>query len=255
MRPAPRNESRIMKKLLTSIRRSARRAFGGDSPRARSEYGAVWNAVSRSETEAKYVVSGYVDEETYRATGEATVGILREHVGVNPDDVILEIGAGVGRVGAALAPLCREWIGVDASENMARHIRQRLARFKNVRAICNNGFDLSAVDSASIDLVYSTVVFMHLDEWDRYGYLVEAFRVLKPGGRVFVDNYTIANDAGWKFFEEHRAIKPALRAPQISRMSTPQELEIYLTRAGFSGVRHSIRDLWVQACGVKPGAG
>ena len=36
----------------------------------------------------------------------------------------------------------------------------------------------------TIDVVYCTTVFMHLEEWDRYRYIKGAFRVLKPGGRL-----------------------------------------------------------------------
>ena len=37
------------------------------------------------------------------------------------------------------------------------------------------------IADSSIDVVYSTVVFMHLESWDRYAYVKEARRVLPPG--------------------------------------------------------------------------
>ena len=37
---------------------------------------------------------------------------------------------------------------------------------------------------------------MHLDEWDRYRYLTEFFRVLGPGGVVYVDNFDLAVPRG-----------------------------------------------------------
>jgi ubiquinone/menaquinone biosynthesis C-methylase UbiE len=58
-----------------------------------------------------------------------------ETVGIKPTDVVLEIGCGIGRVGRVLAPICREWIGADVSENMINHLRQRLKEFKNVRTV------------------------------------------------------------------------------------------------------------------------
>jgi SAM-dependent methyltransferase len=208
--------------------------------------------VSKSIDEAKMAVSGYVDEDIYVRTGRGTAEMLQQFVGVSRDDVVLEIGAGVGRVGAALAPLCRHWIGADVSENMVKHMKQRLAALPNVTAIAINGFDLSAIPSASIDVVYCTVVFMHLEEWDRYNYIVEAFRVLKPGGRLLVDNVNLLSDDGWKFFEEHRAVPPAKRPSQISKTSTPQELETYFQRAGFDAIKQQFAGLWVFTYGVKP---
>src|SRR5262245_57512213 len=218
----------------------------------RSEYKQVWNLVSRSEEDAKMAVSGYVDEARYRETAEGTVAMLRHLVGIAPDDVVLEIGAGVGRVGTVLAPICKEWIGTDVSENMLGHIKRRLAGLANVRTVATNGFDLSEIASESVNVVYSTVVFMHLDEWERYSYIKEGFRILKPGGRMLVDNVDLTSDPGWAFFEAHCAMPPRDRPAQISKTSTPQELETYFKRAGFTAIGQERADLWIVTFGTKP---
>jgi SAM-dependent methyltransferase len=218
----------------------------------RSEYKALWNSVSVSEDAAKMAVSGDVDEDNYKRTGRHTVEMLQDCVGIRPDDVVLEIGAGVGRVGAILAPLCREWIGTDVSENMINHMKRRLKGLENARIVEISGFDLRAVGDQTIDVVYCTVVFMHLEQWDRYNYISEGFRILKPGGRMLVDNVNLASDEGWKFFEMVRALPPSERPPQISVASTPQELEVYFQRAGFSDIRQQERSLWTVTYGVKP---
>ena len=219
----------------------------------RQHYKNVWNHVSQSEDEAKIAVSGYVDESLYASTGEQSRDMLAGTVGLRPDDVVLEIGAGVGRVGAALAPLCRGWIGTDVSPNMIRHMTRRLADHRNARAVETSGYDLAAIADASVDLVYATVVFMHLDEWDRYGYIKEGLRVLRPGGRMLVDNVDLTSDEGWRFFEEHRKIKPSRRAARISKTSTPDELRTYFTRAGYEGIEQRRWGLFVVTFGRKPG--
>jgi len=218
----------------------------------RSQYKEVWNSASGTEDEAKIAVAGYAEEETLRQSAEQTRDLLIDCVGLSRNDVVLEIGAGVGRVGAVLAPLCRQWIGADVSENMVAHIGRRLASFDNVRAIALNGYDLSPIPSESVDLVYCTVVFMHLYEWDRYAYVREGFRVLRPGGRMLVDNVNLLCDEGWNFFIEHTRIPPLERPPHISMTSTPQELETYFHRAGFERVRQKLNGLWVVTYGNKP---
>ena len=218
----------------------------------RDQYKSAWNSVSASEEDAKFAVSGYTDEATYQSTAVGTVGMLNGTVGIGPDDVVLEIGAGVGRVAAALAPLCKEWIGVDVSSNMVRHMRTRLAHLPNVRAVESSGYDLAGIPDQSVDVVYSTVVFMHLDEWDRYSYVAEGMRILRPGGRMLVDNVDLTSDAGWKFFEEHRKIPPAERPARISKTSTPDELRTYFSRAGFEGIEQRHWDLWIVTFGRKP---
>jgi ubiquinone/menaquinone biosynthesis C-methylase UbiE len=64
-----------------------------------------------------------------------------------------------------------------------------------------SGYDLSGVADASVDVVYCTVMFMHLESWDRYNYISEAFRALRAGGRIYVDNINLCSDGGWKVFE------------------------------------------------------
>lgn len=218
----------------------------------RSQYKTVWNALSTSEDDAWRVVSGVLDEDVNRKTANDTLGMLQTLVGIGKDDVVLEIGAGVGRVGAVVAPLCKEWIGTDVSARMIGHMRRRLAGLNNVRLVETNGYDLAAIPSESIDLVYCTVVFMHLDEWDRFGYVSEGFRVLRPGGRMLVDNVNLLSNDGWTFFEQHRAIRPSKRVPHLSRTSTPQELETYFQRAGFATIQHLTLAQWIVTYGRKP---
>jgi len=115
-----------------------------------------------------------------------------------------------------------------------------------------SGYNLTGIADASVDVVYCTVVFMHLESWDRYNYILEAFRTLRPRGRIYVDNINLCSDGGWKVFETHRAYSPTNRPPHITQNSTPQEIETYLRRAGFSDVRIRTDDDWIRASGIKP---
>jgi len=219
---------------------------------ARSEYKKVWSALSTTEDQAKLHVIGVTDEAALQATGEETLRFLQDSVGIGKDDVVLEIGCGVGRVGKVVAPLCRKWIGCDVASNMLSLTAQRLKDFSNVELVEISGYDLSGVADASVDVVYCTVVFMHLESWDRYNYISEAIRALRPGGRIYVDNINLCSDGGWKVFETHRAFSPANRPPHMTQNSTPQEIETYLKRAGFTEVQMRTDDDWIRAWGSKP---
>ncbi len=220
--------------------------------RTRDQYKAVWTALSQTEQGAKAQVIGDVDEDYILEAAEETRRWLEETVAIMPDDVILEIGCGIGRVGQVLAPRCKRWIGCDVSPNMLDFARQRLVSFDNVELVEVSGFDLSSIPSHSIDLVYCTVVFMHLDEWDRYNYILESARVLRTGGRIFVDNFNLCSDEGWTVFDRERRIPPHNRPAAISKSSTPQEIEVYLRRAGFENIRTREIGTWIQVFGVKP---
>ena len=220
--------------------------------RNRYEYKAVWTALSQTEQGARAQVIGDVDDTYLLAAAEETRQWLEETVTIKRDDVILEIGCGIGRVGQVLAPRCKRWIGCDVSPNMLGFARQRLASFDNVDLVEISGFDLSPIPSNSVDVVYCTVVFMHLDEWDRYNYILEASRVLRVGGRIFVDNFNLRTEEGWTVFDRQRQFHPQQRPSAISKSSTPQELEVYLRKAGFQDIRIRENATWLQAYAVKP---
>ena len=219
---------------------------------ARSEYKKVWSALSTTEDQAKLHVIGVTEEAALQTTGEETLRFLQQSVGIGKHDVVLEIGCGIGRVGKVVAPFCRKWIGCDVASNMLSLTAQRLKDFSNVELVELSGYDLSGIADASVDVVYCTVVFMHLESWDRYNYISEAFRVLRSGGRIYVDNINLSSDGGWKVFETHRAFLPANRPPHMTQNSTPQEIETYLKRAGFDDVRMRTDDDWIRAWGTKP---
>ena len=219
---------------------------------ARSEYKKVWSALSTTEDQAKLHVIGVTEEDALRSTDEQTLKFLQESVGIRKDDVILEIGCGIGRVGKLVAPLCRKWIGCDVASNMLSLASERLKDLSNVELKEISGYGLDGVADTSVDVVYCTVVFMHLESWDRYNYVLEGFRVLRPGGRTYIDNISLCSDGGWKVFETHRAFSPANRPPHMTQNSTPEEIETYLTRAGFADIRIRTDDDWVRASGIKP---
>jgi SAM-dependent methyltransferase len=219
----------------------------------RYDYKGTWNELAKTRADAILYVGGSTDEALVDATASDTLSYLRATVGVRGEDDVLEIGCGVGRVGRILSPLVRSWTGCDCSGKMLSHAADRLAAFPNAKNVEISGHDLRPIQDSTMDVVYSTVVFMHLDEWDRYNYVREAFRVLRPGGRFWCDNINLLTDPGWDLFETYRlTFPPEQRPTHIGKCSTPQELETYLMRAGFRDVRTRSRHLWVDAWGVKP---
>ncbi len=218
----------------------------------RANYKNVWNDLSQSVGSAKIYVGGTEDEAALATATLHTLNVLRATVGIRPEDECLEIGCGVGRVGRGLAPLVRKWTGCDVAPNMVAHTRARLKDLPNVDVVEISGYDLKPISDQSCDLVYCTVVFMHLDDWDRYSYVKEAWRVLRPGGRFFCDNTNLLTEDGWAIFEQNRTgYHPLERPAFINKCSTPQELEAYLQHAGFNQVSTRARHLWVDAWGVK----
>ncbi len=221
--------------------------------RARGDYRTVWDGVSRSIDDARISVAGYTDDAEWERTGIESADLLRRELRLGPDDTVMEIGCGAGRVAHHLAPHVKHWIGGDVSKNMLAHAAEALAGVPNVSFVELAGSDLRAVPDDSLDAIYCTVVFMHLDEWDRYRYVREMFRVLKPGGRLYIDNYNLLSEEGWSFFLEMAEIDPVHRPANISKSSTPQELRAFAERAGFTDVLVRPAALFVAVTATKPG--
>jgi SAM-dependent methyltransferase len=218
----------------------------------RRSYGATWDAVASSGPAAAVGVSGYGTEEELRASAQEPRRNLIELARITSADRVLEIGCGVGRIGRELAPLCLEWTGADLSANMLGFARERLRGIANVKLVQLTDVSLAPFAGSSFDVVYSTNVFPHLDEMDRWRYVQEAMRVLRPGGRIFVDNIGIESDAGWSMFaNDALRFRELERPPYMPRYSTGAELTAYLGRAGFTDVRGDYRGAWVIATGRK----
>jgi len=220
----------------------------------RRDYAQVWNTLSLTRCQASEAAAGVTDENSLLRSGEETVQSLMEVVSLRGEDETLEIGCGVGRVGLVLARHCGSWTGADISTNMLTHARKRLSALANVRLVHLSGIGLLEFADSSFDVVYSTNVFAHLDEVDRWRYVEEAFRVLRAGGRIYIDNTDLESDAGWAIFlTDFQQFQPRDRPPYRPRPSTASELITYLSRAGFGETRLHRRPPLVIATGVKPG--
>jgi SAM-dependent methyltransferase len=219
----------------------------------RSDYKKVWNRQAQDVDVAKLAVAGYGNEEDLALASTDTLQILRDTVGYGPNDLILEIGCGVGRVGKALSPHVLHWFGTDISGEMLKHAARRLQACDNVTLIELAEVGLREMPEHTLDVVYCTVVFMHLYEWDRYRYVAEAFRVLRPGGRCYFDNMDLTGAPGWRMFEDSGKYPVHRRPAHLSMVSTGEELETYARRAGFVDIAvHRLPQGWVAVSGTKP---
>lgn len=105
-------------------------------------------------------------------------------LGVMPDDTVLEIGAGLGRLIIPASHFFARAIGIDISEEVLALAQQEVdaQRRDNVQLLPCDGTTIP-VDDASVRLVYSFLVMIHIpDKSVVINYLREAYRVLQPGG-------------------------------------------------------------------------
>jgi ubiquinone/menaquinone biosynthesis C-methylase UbiE len=101
------------------------------------------------------------------------------------EDRLLDIGTGTGRVLELLAPRVRQALGVDASKAMLALARSRLSGpgFAHCGVRLADMYRLPLPDR-SFDTVVLQMVLHHAE--DPAGAVLEATRVLAPGGRLLV---------------------------------------------------------------------
>lgn len=145
----------------------------------------------------------FVGDSDFRATGEHLLDQLRELADLKPDDRVLDVGCGIGRVARVLAPELRPPGSYDGFDIVSAGIEWCQTRYAGTPAPFrfvladvrnsdyNPGGRLAAAEynfpypDASFDLALATSVFTHLRADAARRYLSEAARVLAPGGRLF----------------------------------------------------------------------
>ncbi len=130
---------------------------------------------------------GYDDPDTdaFWQRGEEVVERMLAIVDltVGRDDVVVDIGCGVGRLTRALATHAGHVYGVDVSREMLRLAEQHNPQLENVEWLHGDGRGLGALDDDSVTGCFSHVVFQHIpDPGITANYVREMGRVLRPGG-------------------------------------------------------------------------
>jgi SAM-dependent methyltransferase len=125
------------------------------------------------------------DLERFWREGEETVDVVLDRVGarIEPSDVVVEIGCGVGRLTRTLAARAREVVALDVSAEMLELAERHNPGLDAVRWLRGDGTSLAGIADASADVCFSHVVFQHIpDPAVTLGYVREMGRVLRPGG-------------------------------------------------------------------------
>ena len=106
---------------------------------------------------------------------------------IRPGDTILDIGGGPGHYSIHYARQGHAVTLLDLSDGNVRFAKKKARQYGvKITALQGNAMDLSAFPDASFDVVFLMGPLYHLlNEENRKQALLEAVRVLKPGGTLF----------------------------------------------------------------------
>ena len=132
------------------------------------------------------------------------IGILERELliqcGLKPDDYLIDVGCGSGRLAKPLAEYLRgSYLGIDVVPEMLDYART-LAGREDWRFEVASGFAIPE-RAGRADMVCFFSVFTHLLHEQSFVYLRDAKRVLKPGGTVVFSFLEFAIPSHWTVFE------------------------------------------------------
>jgi ubiquinone/menaquinone biosynthesis C-methylase UbiE len=125
------------------------------------------------------------DEERFWRDGERDLDTLLTTLGleVRPEDRVLDLGCGVGRLTRVLAARAAHVTALDVSAEMLTLAHEHHPDLGNVEWVLGDGETLAGIEDASLDAVVSHVVLQHIPSAKvQLGYVAEFGRVLRPGG-------------------------------------------------------------------------
>lgn len=106
-----------------------------------------------------------------------------------PGATVVDLGCGPGTILRRLARSRSDLAltGVDIDRGMLSISRRRLPAANLLRA----SIDAVPIDENTADVVFSSMVFHHLPQQVKKGALLEASRILKPGGTFFLCDFAV----------------------------------------------------------------
>ena len=172
---------------------------------------------------------------TMRQAGRIMEDKLGSTIGLAPGSKVLDAGCGMGRVGTYLAKhFGYEIEGIDLLDFNITEAKRFAARNGEAEHTNFQIGDYSKLPfpADSFDAVYTMETFVHAPDFRAV--LAEFRRVLKPGGRLILFEYTIApfdemDAVARKSFKEVIAGSAMHALPQFTHGSFPDHLE----KAGF----------------------
>lgn len=140
----------------------------------------------RARDDARFYIATSVEgtEEAFDASGKSDVGHFFDGLEslLHAEQVVLDIGCGIGRMDRFVAPRVKRLVGIDVSGEMVARARARLSDLGNVEFVEGDGTTLRPHADASFGLVFSHIVFQHTPRWVTRGYFRDVHRVLRAGG-------------------------------------------------------------------------
>lgn len=113
-----------------------------------------------------------------------------------PGDVLVDLGAGTGTLALMLGEACSEAtvIGIDPDPAQLDRARAKARSAKLAIRFLEAFADTVPLEDGAATGVVSSLVFHHLRQETKRAALAEAYRILRPGGRIVIADWAKPDD-------------------------------------------------------------
>lgn len=169
--------------------------------------------------------------DQYHYYGTEAVDHAAAAIGIDAQARVLEVGSGIGGPARYLASstgchVTALELQSDLNET-AMHLTQRCALADSVTHVCGDVLD-GGQNGGQFDALVSFLCFLHIP--DREALFARCFNALKPGGRLYVEDFAKHTEPS---AEEWVLLKDKILCPYLP---TPAGYEDQLRAAGFEDV-------------------
>lgn len=171
--------------------------------------------------------------------------VLLEACKLQPEQRVLDLGCGTGRVAQMLVPHVKKVVGIDIAPEMIDKAKETVPEAEFVVA---DARDLSLFDRNQFDCVVARMIFHHILDGLKDA-VRECHRVLKPEGRLVIAEGIAPHPLLQNWFAEMMALKEerlALRPEDLLKLLTGFRMSSAST---FIQPQMSLRN-WIEYGGV-----
>jgi ubiquinone/menaquinone biosynthesis C-methylase UbiE len=129
---------------------------------------------------------------------------------------MLDIGVGAGRTTPYFAEIAEEYIGIDYSENMIKHCRQKFQKWPKITFAVADARKLSAFEENYFDFVLDSGALDSVEHEDRLWILHEIWRINRAGGYFFFATSNL--DAMLRYCKAELSANPKILARTILKL-------------------------------------